>query len=125
MKQLSIVIVNYGSSHLLNTCLDSIARASGSDVDVFVVNNGSHRELEPLFQKPQPWIHLIQNPTNVGFAAAANIGFRISRREFVLLLNPDVLVEGQAPTVLLDTLESNTSAAIALPRLNNPDGSLQ
>src|SRR5215831_11192424 len=125
MKQLSIVIVNYGSSHLLDTCLDSIARTSGSDLEVFVVNNGSPSELGPLFEKPRSWIHPIQNPTNLGFAAAANIGFRTSRREFVLLLNPDVLVEGQAPRVLLHTLESDTSAAIALPRLNNPDGSLQ
>ncbi len=126
MKQLSIVIVNYRCGRLLGTCLANIAeRRCGSDLDVLVVNNGSPAELELLDRQGQPWIHVIQNSANRGFAAAANMGFRASDRAFVLVLNPDVFVGPKSLEVLLDTLRCNEDAAVALPRLNNPDGTLQ
>jgi len=126
MKQLSIIIVNYRRCQLLGACLASIAGTrSDSELEVFVVNNGSPGELELLSPQRQPWVHLIQNPANFGFAAAVNIGFRASRRDFVLVLNPDVFVGQQSLEILLDTLRCNGDAAIALPRLNNSDGTLQ
>jgi N-acetylglucosaminyl-diphospho-decaprenol L-rhamnosyltransferase len=126
MSRLSIVIVNYHSTQSLKSCLASLSGTNADlDLEVVVVNNDSHQELASVSNPPGSGIHLIQNRSNLGFAAAANIGFRASRRDFVLILNPDVLVQAQALETLLDTLTLNAEAAIALPRLSNPDGSLQ
>jgi N-acetylglucosaminyl-diphospho-decaprenol L-rhamnosyltransferase len=126
MRQLSIVIVNYHSTQSLKTCLAALSGTNvDSDIEVFVVNNDSAQELASVSHPPKPWIHWIHNRSNLGFAAAANIGFRASSWDFVLVLNPDILVLAQALETLLDSLKLHADAAIALPRLNNPDGSLQ
>ena len=126
MKQLSLVIVNYRSSQSLQECLTGLLDTIvDSGLEIFVVNNDSAQELASVSNSVNPPIHWIQNPSNLGFAVAANIGFRASSRDFVLILNPDVMVQAETLRTLLDTLALNPDAAIALPRLNNPDGSLQ
>jgi len=126
MRRLSLVIVNYHSAQSLNASLTSLSETNvDSNLEVFVVNNGSGHELASVWKTSKFRIQWIQNHSNIGFAAAANVGFRASSRDFVLVLNPDVLVQTEALETLLETLTLNPDAAIALPRLNNPDGSLQ
>jgi hypothetical protein len=126
MRQLSLVIVNYHSTQSLKNCLTNLSETNvDSDLEIYVVNNDSAQELASVRDPFKSRVRLIQNHSNLGFAAAANIGFRASNRDFVLVLNPDVLVRTEALRTLLDTLKLNPDAAIALPRLNNPDGSLQ
>src|SRR5262245_46871519 len=126
MRQLSLVIVNYQSTRSLQHCLTGLFETMlDSDLAIFVVNNDSAQELASVSSSSKSPVHWIQNPSNLGFAAAVNIGFRASSRDFVLVLNPDVCVRTGALRTLFDTLALNSDAAIALPRLNNPDGSLQ
>ena len=126
MSRMSIVIVNYRSGQDLASCLRSLVRNAGRlDYEIFVVNNDRPEDLAPVSDLESARIQVIQNRSNRGFAAAANQGFRQARGSFLLLLNPDVRVEGGALEILADTLEQHPDAAVALPRLNSPDGSLQ
>lgn len=92
--KLSIVIVNYNVEHFLEQCLFSVRKALQKiEAEVFVVDNnsvdGSLRMLEEKF----PEVKVIANHENVGFSKANNQAIRQSLGEYVLLLNPDTVVE--------------------------------
>jgi len=92
--KLSVVIVNYNVSCFLEQALISVYKAlKNVDGEVFVVDNNSvDNSLEMLANK-FPQVHVIANKENVGFAKANNQAIRISQGEYVLLLNPDTVVE--------------------------------
>ena len=92
--KLSVVIVNYNVKEELTFCLSSVQRAlQDVEGEVFVVDNhsadGSCDVVKTLF----PWVTLIENAENLGFARANNIAIKKSCGEYVLLLNPDTVVE--------------------------------
>src|SRR5437867_1723339 len=125
MTLLSVVTVNYRSGELLNACLEALFRHVGCSFEVLVVNNDRAGDLSSVQVLQKPGIRIIQNASNVGFGNAANIAFRESKGEFLLLLNPDVMVWPGAVESLLETMQLRPEVAIALPKLRNPDGSLQ
>ena len=91
--KLSIIIVNYNVKYFLEQCLCSVRAAiSGLEAEVLVVDNhssdGSVEYLCPRF----PDVTFIENPDNPGFAKANNQAIRLSRGEYVLLLNPDTVI---------------------------------
>ncbi len=126
MSLVSIVIVNYRSGEILKSCLGSLVQSLSSlDFEILIINNDSTRDLAPVLAQDWPNTRIIQNSSNLGFGAAANIGFLQSSGKFLLLLNPDILAQENSIHVLLQTLDSSPEAGIALPQLRNPDGSLQ
>ncbi|MCR4965058.1 MAG: glycosyltransferase family 2 protein [Bacteroidales bacterium] len=92
--KLSIVIVNYNVCYFLEQALHSVFKAlKNVDGEVFVVDNNSvDNSLEMLAEK-FPQVKVIANKDNVGFSRANNQAIRISTGEYVLLLNPDTVVE--------------------------------
>jgi len=126
MNQLSVIIVNYRSVEFLKSCLTSLFQTTSTPArEVLVINNDLAQELTSVLSRGWPNVEFLQNSANLGFAAGANLGFRKSQGEFVLILNPDVLAQPRAIETLIHTLKTNPEAAIVLPRLSNPDGSLQ
>jgi GT2 family glycosyltransferase len=91
--KLSIVIVNYKVKYFLEQCLLSVRRATaGIEAEVFVVDNDSQDDSLEYLRPRFPEVRFIANTDNVGFAKANNQAIRLSRGEYVLLLNPDTLV---------------------------------
>jgi GT2 family glycosyltransferase len=92
--KLSIVIVNYNVKHFLEQCLHSVEKASRNiETEVFVVDNNSVDGSKGMLVSKFPGIKLILNNKNVGFSKANNQAMRIATGEYVLLLNPDTVVE--------------------------------
>lgn len=92
--KLSIVIVNYNVSYFLEQCLLSVDKAlEGIDAEVFVVDNNSVDNSVTMVASKFPNVHLIANKHNPGFSIANNQAIRISKGEYVLLLNPDTVVQ--------------------------------
>ncbi len=92
--KLSVVIVNYNVEHFLEQALASVFKAMrGIDGEVFVVDNRSADHSVEMVRQKFPQVRLIANQENVGFARANNQAIRESAGEYVLLLNPDTLVE--------------------------------
>ncbi len=92
--RLSVVIVNYNVRHFLEQALGSVRRAmQGIDGEVWVVDNHSADDSVRMVRERFPEVRLIANTDNPGFAVANNQAIRQSRSEYVLLLNPDTLVE--------------------------------
>lgn len=120
---LSAIIVNYNAGTLLRGCVDSLL-ACPLAVEVIVVDNASHDgSLDGLPDSPR--IRVIRNTTNVGFAAACNIGIRASSAPFLLFLNPDCFFQPGAVATLLASLQSDDRVGMVGGLLVNEDGTEQ
>src|SRR5690554_4686107 len=94
MVDLTVVIVNYNVAYFLEQCLHSVQRASENlKCEVFVVDNNSVDGSNEMIRQKFPCVTLIANRENVGFSRANNQAMRIAKGRYVLLLNPDTLVE--------------------------------
>lgn len=91
---ISIVIVNYNVKYFLEQCLHSVEKAiSTISAEVFVVDNNSVDGSCGMVEEKFPWTKLITNKENVGFSKANNQAIRLAAGRYVLLLNPDTVVE--------------------------------
>jgi len=124
--RLSIVIVSYNNSKLIEQCLDSIYLDSNSkNWGIIVVDNFSKDDTVSMLDKKFPNVKLIANTKNVGFAKANNQALRICKGEKILLLNNDTIVVDDAISKMIDFLDNNDSVGLLGPRLLNQDGSVQ
>jgi GT2 family glycosyltransferase len=123
--KLSIVIVSYNVRTYLEQCLQSVQKAmEGIEGEVFVVDNRSEDDSVAVLRSDYPWVHLIENPENVGFARANNIAIRQSEAEYVLLLNPDTVVEEDTLRQALAFMDAHPKAGGAGVMMHNADGTL-
>ncbi|MCB0606298.1 MAG: glycosyltransferase [Lewinellaceae bacterium] len=91
--KLSVVIVSYNVKYFLEQALNSVRKASeGLAVETWVVDNNSADGSANLVREKFPWVRLIANDDNPGFARANNQAIRQASGEFILLLNPDTIV---------------------------------
>lgn len=92
--KLSVVIVNYNVKFFLEQCLHSVNEAiKGLEAEVFVVDNNSVDGSVEMVAEKFPTVKLIANNDNPGFSKANNQAIRQAAGEYVLLLNPDTVVE--------------------------------
>ena len=93
--KLSVIIVNYNVKYFLDQCLTSVLKAKTllPEMEVIVVDNNSVDGSLEMLGKKFSEVRLIANTDNKGFSAANNQGIVISTGEYVLLLNPDTIVE--------------------------------
>jgi GT2 family glycosyltransferase len=92
--RLSIVIVNYNVKYFIEQAIVAVQNAlKNIDAEIIVVDNSSSDGSVEMIRKKFPHVILIANKDNKGFSAANNQGIRISKGEYVLLLNPDTVVQ--------------------------------
>lgn len=92
--KLSVVIVNYNVEYFLEQCLLSVRRAMQSvSGEVFVVDNNSIDGSVKMVRDKFPEVKLIVNKQNLGFSKANNQAMKLASGEYILLLNPDTVVE--------------------------------
>lgn len=109
--KLSIVIVNYNVEHFLEQCLFSVRKAIANiEAEVFVVDNNSVDSSLKMLADKFPEVKVIANKDNVGFSRANNQAIRISTGEYVLLLNPDTVVEDDTFTKTIEFMDSHPDA---------------
>ena len=111
MKRLSVIIVNYNVKHFIEQCLLSVRAAlKGIDSEVFVVDNNSVDGSQAMMREKFPDITLIESKENLGFSKGNNLAMRIATGEYVLLLNPDTVVEESTFLKCLDFMDAHPDA---------------
>lgn len=109
--KLTIVIVNYNVRYFLEQCLLSVQKAMlGVDGEVYVVDNNSVDGSVAMVQERFTWVHCIANKENVGFSKANNQAMRVAKGEYVLLLNPDTVVEEDTFKKVIEFMDAHPDA---------------
>ncbi|MCL4683626.1 glycosyltransferase family 2 protein [Myxococcota bacterium] len=122
---LTIVIVSWNTRELLLAALAAVLPLDPVRGEVIVVDNASDDGSPDAIEARFPDVRVIRNERNLGFAGGVNVGLRAAREPYVLLLNSDTLVRGDAIAKLLAYAEAHPKAGIVGPRVLNEDGSLQ
>jgi GT2 family glycosyltransferase len=92
--ELSVVIVSYNVRYFLELCLHSVIKASETiECEVFVIDNNSTDNSAEMVANMFGEVILIRNNENKGFSFACNQGIKIAHGRYILLLNPDTIVE--------------------------------
>ncbi|MEE4310505.1 MAG: glycosyltransferase [candidate division KSB1 bacterium] len=126
MTDISIIIVNYNVKELLEQSLLSVIKAArGLRHEIFVVDNASTDGSVELIRDKFPDVTLIANATNKGFAAANNQALKLAKGKYVVLLNPDTVVQEDTFTTVKRFLDENKECGMVGCKILNPDGSLQ
>ena len=89
----SIVVLNYNAGKLLLNCIESIKKSSYQNIEILVVDNISSDNSQIECKKKFPDIKLIQNDENLGYCGGNNVGIKKAEGEFIIILNPDTIVE--------------------------------
>ena len=121
--QLSIIIVNYNVKYFLIQCLQSVQKAiAGIEAEVFVVDNASTDHSVEMLKKRYPWVNVIANNENTGFSYANNQAIREAKGKYVLLLNPDTLVEEDCFIKCIDFMNKTPEAGALGVKMINGNG---
>jgi len=120
---ISIVIVNYNVKRYLEQCIQTICN-SIVDVqfEVVIVDNNSNQSISHLSKKN---IKIFNLDENVGFSSATNYGISKSLGDYILLLNPDTLIQDNTINILYNYLNGNNDVGVVGCKVLNSDGSYQ
>jgi len=124
---LSIVIVAYKSRDEIRACLESLpSELSGRAVEVIVVDNsaGTDESVVAILGGAFPGVRGLAPSENLGFGRANNLGYRASRGDAVLFLNPDTVCNRAALEHCLARIETDLTIGLISPRLVMADGTM-
>jgi GT2 family glycosyltransferase len=123
---LSIIIVSWNTKEFLLPCVRSVLEnEQGISREVIVVDNGSQDGSGNEVKVKFPYISLVENQKNVGFAKAVNQGLQKASGRYILLLNPDTQMKGGTIGRLVLFMDSHPDTGVAGAQLLNSDGSKQ
>ena len=89
---ISIIILNYNAGDLLIDCVDSIKKSNYKNLEIIIVDNISKDDSHKKCKEKFPDIKLVENSENLGYCEGNNVGIRIAKGEYVVILNPDTIV---------------------------------
>ena len=89
----SIIVLNYNAGELLLNCIKSIKKSTYKNFEIIVVDNISKDNSHERCKEEFPEIKLIQNKRNLGYCGGNNVGIREAKGKFIVILNPDTIVE--------------------------------
>ena len=123
---LSVILVNYKMREELLACLESLARdASGLAWEAVVVDNDSRDGSQRAVAQRFPAVRYVANPANVGYAKAVNRGLSLTTGPYVLVMNPDCVVERGALGALMAYLDAHAEAAVMGPQILDGRGHIE
>lgn len=124
--QLSIIIVNYNVRDLLMNAVASLKNAlEGIDGEIIVVDNASTDGAVEVLGREHPDVITIPLERNLGFGAGNNVGIERSRGEYILLINPDTVVQEDTLRTMLDFMAQRADVGVVGCKILNPDGSFE
>jgi hypothetical protein len=126
LRKVDIIIVNYNSTDYLLKCIHSIYDVLEKEIaaSIYVVDNASEDNIGRLSQA-FPQISLLKNKVNIGFARAVNYCLSRTSAPYIILLNPDTLVEKSFFTSIFKFMDENPKVGVAGPKILEKTGKVQ
>ena len=123
--RLVAIVVYFRTPEHLPACIDALHRQTSRPDEILVVDNSSSidgNHTRPAAGGDWRWVRA---EANLGFGAACNLGARMTRGEYLLFVNADVVVEPDACQELRSVADANPSTAVVGPRLYAADGRIE
>lgn len=125
-RDISVIIVNYNSGALTQACIESLQRQRDiRPIEIIVIDNCSNDDSVAFLRSDFPEIIVIANKENRGLAAGVNQGIRAANGDFLLLLNPDIILLDNAVNKLRKYLVDHPKVGVVGGKLLSPNGELQ
>ena len=127
LKFCSVIIVSYKTGGILLDCLKSVFQQVLVK-QVILIDNGNTRTLMQqvnMLADEEPRLEIITGQGNVGFSSGCNLGVRRARNDYILLLNPDSIMNNGVISKALDVFTSRPDASVITVKIENQDGSEQ
>ena len=121
----SVIILNYNAGDLLLNCINSLKKSTYGNLEIIVVDNISSDNSQEKCKEKFPEIKLIQNKENLGYCGGNNVGIKEAKGKFIVILNPDTIVEENAIQNMCNTLDSNSEISVVGAKIIDPDGKFQ
>ena len=99
-KKLTIVIVTFKSEEKISNCLKSIP----SEISVIVVENSNKENFKKKIEQNFSNVKCILTGENKGYSKANNIGLKLVKTKYALILNPDTILDKNAITNFLRSI---------------------
>ncbi len=123
---LSVCIVSWNVADDLRACLQSVrSQETPPSFEVIVADNDSSDDSVRMLRENFAEVELILNDENLGFAKATNQTLRAARGRYLMMLNPDTVLQPDCLAKLVAVADAHPEAGIVAPKLIYPDGSLQ
>ena len=119
---LSVIIVNFNGGRIVRACLDRLWQELRIGWQVLLVDNASRDGGADGLEADYPGLSVIRNAQNVGFARANNQAIRLATGRYVLLLNPDVVMDSGAISTAVAYLDAHPDVSILGPKILLADG---
>lgn len=125
MESVTIIVLGYNSKSYLQDCFTSLQQMEGlaDEIEILFVDNASDDGSAAWVREHFSSIHVLKNPTNLGFSGGNNVGARYARSDWIAFLNPDMRVAPDWLAAMLHAAQDPTVDCVA-SRIMNWDGSL-
>jgi GT2 family glycosyltransferase len=120
----TVITVTYNSGALIWRCLGALWPQLHAGDEVFLVDNASADDSLTGIEEAFPGLRVIRNVDNRGYAAANNQALRLAQGDYVLLLNPDVVLAPDALATATAYLDAHPDVGILGPKIVLPNGRL-
>lgn len=119
----SIIIVNYNTEKLLESCINSIyEKTKEISFEIIIVDNCSSDNSRNLVKTKYPQITLIEPTENLGFGRANNLGAQYAIGKYLFLLNTDTSLINNAIKALFDFMENDDMIGVCGGNLYHLNG---
>ena len=110
-QNLTIVIVTFKSEEVIHQCIQSI----DSEIKIMVIENSNNIQFKEELENKYMNVSCLLTSKNLGMGAGNNIGIKKAKTDFVLILNPDVILETSTINELINAAQKNSNFAIIAP----------
>jgi GT2 family glycosyltransferase len=119
----SIVLVNYNSGTSLMNCVRSVVKSAYPNKELIIVDNASNDNSISMLRTLDVQARILRNPMNLGFSRACNAGIAEAKGQFILVMNPDTIVDPNWLDSLVDAARRYPHAAFFQPKILLMDNS--
>lgn len=126
IPDISVVLLNYNTRDLTRTCLTTLLASNihSYTMEIILCDNGSSDATIDMVQKEFPFVVLIDNKKNLGFAAGNNPGIRVAKGRYILLLNTDTEVPRETIATMIRFMDDDRDIGASTCKLLLPDGKM-
>ncbi len=128
LNKVSVIIVSYNVRSYLAHAIDAILKSNYKQLEIIVVDNHSYDGTCDYLKENYQDIHslkVISNSENVGFGKAVNQASEVASGKYIMVLNPDTIIEENTISTLVDYINKNSNVGMVGPKILNADGTLQ